>query len=205
MAMFSERILGETPELRRRGRADALHRPPRGRRPELLEQMDWAEERPPATTASRSTSPSTTAAGRRSSTPRGPSRAATEEEFRAHLYAPEMHDPDLIIRTSGEQRLSNYLMWQSAYSELALHRGPVAGLLARGLRGRARRVRRPQAPLRGPLMASRARRRAAAAGRRGSDLLSAHHRRDPGARVRDRRSSTSAAPCSRSGRSRSGW
>ncbi len=43
---------------------------------------------------------------------------STEAEFRAHLYAPEMHDPDLIIRTSGEQRLSNYLMWQSAYSEL---------------------------------------------------------------------------------------
>ena len=42
----------------------------------------------------------------------------TEEEFRACLYAPEMHDPDLIIRTSGEQRLSNYLLWQSAYSEL---------------------------------------------------------------------------------------
>ena len=34
------------------------------------------------------------------------------------LYAPEMHDPDLIIRTSGERRLSNYLLWQSAYSEL---------------------------------------------------------------------------------------
>ena len=42
----------------------------------------------------------------------------TEEEFRAHLYAPDLHDPDLIIRTSGEQRLSNYLLWQSAYSEL---------------------------------------------------------------------------------------
>jgi undecaprenyl diphosphate synthase len=42
----------------------------------------------------------------------------TEEEFRALLYAPDMHDPDLIIRTSGEQRLSNYLLWQSAYSEL---------------------------------------------------------------------------------------
>ncbi len=42
----------------------------------------------------------------------------TEEDFRRHLYAPEMHDPDLIIRTSGEQRLSNYLLWQSAYSEL---------------------------------------------------------------------------------------
>jgi undecaprenyl diphosphate synthase len=41
-----------------------------------------------------------------------------EEEFRACLYAPEMHDPDLIIRTSGERRLSNYLLWQSAYSEL---------------------------------------------------------------------------------------
>jgi undecaprenyl diphosphate synthase len=41
-----------------------------------------------------------------------------EEEFRKHLYAPDMHDPDLIIRTSGELRLSNYLMWQSAYSEL---------------------------------------------------------------------------------------
>jgi undecaprenyl diphosphate synthase len=41
-----------------------------------------------------------------------------EAEFRACLYAPEMHDPDLIIRTSGERRLSNYLLWQSAYSEL---------------------------------------------------------------------------------------
>jgi undecaprenyl diphosphate synthase len=41
-----------------------------------------------------------------------------EDEFRRCLYAPEMHDPDLIIRTSGERRLSNYLLWQSAYSEL---------------------------------------------------------------------------------------
>ncbi len=41
-----------------------------------------------------------------------------EERFRRCLYAPEMHDPDLIIRTSGERRLSNYLLWQSAYSEL---------------------------------------------------------------------------------------
>ena len=42
----------------------------------------------------------------------------SEEEFRKHLYAPEMHDPDLLIRTSGERRVSNYLLWQSAYSEL---------------------------------------------------------------------------------------
>ena len=41
----------------------------------------------------------------------------TEEEFRRHLYAPEMHDPDLLIRTSGEIRISNYLLWQLAYSE----------------------------------------------------------------------------------------
>jgi undecaprenyl diphosphate synthase len=41
-----------------------------------------------------------------------------EDEFRRHLYAPEMRDPDLVIRTSGEQRLSNFLLWQAAYSEL---------------------------------------------------------------------------------------
>jgi undecaprenyl diphosphate synthase len=43
---------------------------------------------------------------------------SSEEEFRSCLYAPDMHDPQLIIRTGGEQRLSNYLLWQSAYSEL---------------------------------------------------------------------------------------
>jgi undecaprenyl diphosphate synthase len=42
----------------------------------------------------------------------------TEQEFRALLYASDMHDPDLIIRTGGERRLSNFLLWQSAYSEL---------------------------------------------------------------------------------------
>lgn len=42
-----------------------------------------------------------------------------EEELAACLYAPEMHDPDLLIRTSGERRLSNFLLWQCAYSELA--------------------------------------------------------------------------------------
>ena len=41
-----------------------------------------------------------------------------EDAFRRHLYAPEMHDPDLIIRTSGEQRSSNFLIWQGSYSEL---------------------------------------------------------------------------------------
>jgi undecaprenyl diphosphate synthase len=40
-----------------------------------------------------------------------------EETFARHLYAPEMPDPDLVIRTSGELRVSNFLLWQSAYSE----------------------------------------------------------------------------------------
>lgn len=41
----------------------------------------------------------------------------TEEAFRSFLYAPDIPDPDLIIRTSGECRTSNFLIWESAYSE----------------------------------------------------------------------------------------
>lgn len=44
--------------------------------------------------------------------------AVTEASFENLLYTAGMPDPDLIIRTSGEQRLSNFLLWQSAYSEL---------------------------------------------------------------------------------------
>ncbi len=40
-----------------------------------------------------------------------------EESFAEFLYAPDMLDPDLVIRTSGEQRVSNFLLWQSAYAE----------------------------------------------------------------------------------------
>jgi undecaprenyl diphosphate synthase len=46
------------------------------------------------------------------------SGAITEELIGQHLDAPDIADPDLIIRTSGEQRLSNFLLWQAAYSEL---------------------------------------------------------------------------------------
>jgi len=42
----------------------------------------------------------------------------SEEALAERLYAPELPDPDLVIRTSGEQRISNFLLWQSAYSEL---------------------------------------------------------------------------------------
>ena len=41
-----------------------------------------------------------------------------EARFAQHLYAPDLPDPDLVIRTSGEQRLSNFLLWQSSYTEL---------------------------------------------------------------------------------------
>ena len=42
----------------------------------------------------------------------------TEEAFRNYLYAPDIPDPDLLIRTSGELRLSNFLLWALAYSEI---------------------------------------------------------------------------------------
>jgi undecaprenyl diphosphate synthase len=118
MAMFSERILAETPELsdegvrmRFVGRREGVH-------PELVEQMRWAEE----TTAAnrRITLFVAFNYGGRAEILDAAARydGGGEDAFRALLYAPEMHDPDLIIRTSGEQRLSNYLLWQSAYSEL---------------------------------------------------------------------------------------
>jgi undecaprenyl diphosphate synthase len=44
--------------------------------------------------------------------------AFEDDDLRRHLYAPEMHDPELLIRTSGELRISNFLLWQCAYSEL---------------------------------------------------------------------------------------
>jgi undecaprenyl diphosphate synthase len=47
-----------------------------------------------------------------------PAEQVTEERFAANLYAPDMPDPDLLIRTSGELRISNFLLWQLAYAEL---------------------------------------------------------------------------------------
>ncbi len=44
--------------------------------------------------------------------------AIDSETIAAHLYAPDVPDPDLLIRTSGEHRISNFLLWQGAYSEL---------------------------------------------------------------------------------------
>ncbi|CAA9485031.1 MAG: Undecaprenyl diphosphate synthase [uncultured Solirubrobacteraceae bacterium] len=118
MRMFSQRILGETPELDSEGVRMRFVGRREGVDPMLLEQMRWAEE----TTAANDRITLFVAfnyGGRAEIVDAARTfQGTTEEEFRAHLYAPEMHDPDLIIRTSGEQRLSNYLLWQSAYSEL---------------------------------------------------------------------------------------
>jgi len=46
-----------------------------------------------------------------------PAKKIDERAIRSHLYDPEMPDPDLVIRTSGEYRLSNFLLWEAAYSE----------------------------------------------------------------------------------------
>jgi undecaprenyl diphosphate synthase len=45
-------------------------------------------------------------------------RGGGEAQFARLMHAPDMHDPDLVIRTGGERRLSNFLLWQAAYSEL---------------------------------------------------------------------------------------
>jgi undecaprenyl diphosphate synthase len=47
-----------------------------------------------------------------------PADKVTEKRLRHHLYAPDMPDPDLVVRTSGEYRISNFLLWELAYSEL---------------------------------------------------------------------------------------
>ncbi|MGH2833851.1 MAG: polyprenyl diphosphate synthase [Solirubrobacteraceae bacterium] len=118
MAMFSRRIAQESPELNAEGVRMRFIGRREGLDSELLEQMSWAQE---LTDANRRITlfvafnyggrAEIIDAARRFN-------GDTEEQFRALLYAPEMHDPDLIIRTSGERRLSNYLLWQSAYSEL---------------------------------------------------------------------------------------
>ena len=45
-------------------------------------------------------------------------KSITEDDFARYLYAPDMPDPDLLIRTGGEKRLSNFLLWEISYSEL---------------------------------------------------------------------------------------
>ena len=118
MAMFGERIDAETPELDDEGVRMRFIGRRDGVADELVERMEWAEE----TTADNDRITLFVAfnyGGRAEIVDAARSfEGDSEEEFRSHLYAPEMHDPDLLIRTSGERRISNYLLWQCAYSEL---------------------------------------------------------------------------------------
>jgi undecaprenyl diphosphate synthase len=118
LKMFGERIDLETPELDQEGVRMRFIGRREGVPPELIERMDWAER----TTRANDRIVLFVAFnyGGRAEILDAARRfeGATEEEFRGHLYAPDMHDPDLLIRTSGEQRISNYLLWQCAYSEL---------------------------------------------------------------------------------------
>jgi undecaprenyl diphosphate synthase len=118
MRMHGERIEVETPELHEEGVRMRFIGRREGIEPRLVERMAWAEELTAAN--DRITLFVAFNYGGRAEIVDAARNftGTTEEEFRAQLYAPEMHDPDLIIRTSGEQRLSNYLLWQSAYSEL---------------------------------------------------------------------------------------
>jgi undecaprenyl diphosphate synthase len=118
MAMMGRRIQTETPELHEEGvRMRFIGRRSDPVPPELIERMAWAEqltagnERITLFVAFNYGGRAEIVDAARTFT------SGTEEDFRAHLYAPEMHDPDLIIRTSGERRISNYLLWQGAYSE----------------------------------------------------------------------------------------
>ncbi|HEY6551187.1 MAG TPA: polyprenyl diphosphate synthase [Solirubrobacterales bacterium] len=118
MAMFDERIQAETPELDAEGVRMRFVGRREGVDPGLVERMAWAEE---TTTANERITlfVAFNYGGRAEIVDAARSfEGDSEEEFRNQLYAPEMHDPDLLIRTSGEQRISNYLLWQCAYSEL---------------------------------------------------------------------------------------
>ncbi|HTN26026.1 MAG TPA: polyprenyl diphosphate synthase [Solirubrobacteraceae bacterium] len=118
MAMFAERIVNETPELHESGVRMRFIGRRDGVEEALVEQMEWAEQLTAAN--ERITLFVAFNYGGRAEIVDAARRftGGSEEDFRALLYAPDMHDPDLVIRTSGEQRLSNYLLWQSAYSEL---------------------------------------------------------------------------------------
>jgi undecaprenyl diphosphate synthase len=117
--MFSEYIDREAPELHDEGvriRFIGRRDPPVPER--IVEQMAWAEELTAGNDRITFFIPFNYGGRAEIVDAARTFTGETEEEFRAHLYAPEMHDPDVVIRTSGEQRLSNYLLWQTAYSEL---------------------------------------------------------------------------------------
>lgn len=118
MRMFAKRISEETPELHAEGVRMRFVGRREGLGADLVERMTQAEALTRANT-DVTLFVAFNYGGRAEILDAARAfEGGSEEDFRKLLYAPEMHDPDLIIRTSGERRLSNYLLWQSAYSEL---------------------------------------------------------------------------------------
>jgi undecaprenyl diphosphate synthase len=125
MTLFAETIEREFPDLHRQGvRVRFVGR--RDRCPQsLLRLMQDMEERTAGNTrldlwvAFDYGSRDEIVAAVRALVEEGAAPAEIDQDaVRAHLYAPQMPDPDLVIRTSGEVRVSNFLLWQSAYAEL---------------------------------------------------------------------------------------
>ena len=118
MAMFAELIESETPELDEEGVRMRFIGRLDGVSDELRERMEWAERETAENT--RMTLFVAFNYGARAEILDAAERyeGGGEEQFSKLLYAPEMTEPDLLIRTSGEHRLSNFLLWQTAYSEL---------------------------------------------------------------------------------------
>ncbi len=123
MEMFAELIDREVPELDEQDVRVRFIGRRAGLSGELLTKMEWAEQ----LTASHARMTLYIAfnyGGRAEiedavrAAARNGLAESEEVDFHKYLYAPEMHDPELLIRTSGEQRVSNFLLWQSAYCEL---------------------------------------------------------------------------------------
>ncbi len=122
MEMFSELIDKEVPELHEQGVRVRFMGRREGLSDTILSRMEWARELTAKNeimtlfVAFNYGARAEIADAARAACASGFS--GSEEEFSRYLYAPEMHDPELLIRTSGEQRVSNFLLWQCAYAEL---------------------------------------------------------------------------------------
>ncbi|MGX6448481.1 polyprenyl diphosphate synthase [Patulibacter sp. S7RM1-6] len=118
MAMFAERIDRETPELVEEGARMRFIGRRDGVDPALVEKMAWAEQETAGGDAITFYVAFNYGGRAEILDAAAQYDGGGEEAFRRLLYAPDMTDPDLLIRTSGEQRISNYLLWQCAYSEI---------------------------------------------------------------------------------------
>lgn len=127
MSLFAELIESETPELDEQGVELAFIGRKAGVSEELLQKMKWAED-VTSGNARLKLFVAFNYGGRAEIADAARKYAAAVREgsvslddrpdIGSYCYRPDMHNPDLVIRTSSEMRLSNFLLWQSAYSEL---------------------------------------------------------------------------------------